>query len=100
MSSLFLLIFVFVTWCLWVIACAAQQAVEDTRRGIPIRGVSVLPVVPIAPLSLWLLSFLFKPWGFRIIAAIHLLFLILLVISIIRDVARLRTVKGSRQTQD
>lgn len=85
MSSLLLFIFVFITWCLWAVVAAAQRAVEAARRGAPNTGVSIFPVIPIVPLALWFLSFLFKPWGMRIVAALHLLLFIVFVISLARD---------------
>jgi hypothetical protein len=100
MSSLLLLIFVFITWCLCAVAAAAHRAVEAAHREAPTPGVSIFPVIPVVPLALWLLSFLFKPWGTRIVAGLHLVLLIVLVISIARDFVRLRSAKNTRQTHD
>lgn len=57
MESFLLLIFLFFAWSVWIIACCAEKAVDEKRRGIPREqrgGVSIAPGIPIFPLLFWL----------------------------------------------
>jgi len=93
MLSWLLPVFLFAVWWLWVMACAAQTAVEDIRRNTPKdsrRGVSIFPVFPIFPLFFWAtavaLNQWFQPWGTLFIGGLHVVFAILLFVTIIRDI--------------
>ncbi len=93
-----LLAYIFFVWCLWTVACTAQNGVEDARRPLPNgqrRGTSPLPGILIFPLVLWgiaeLIDLIVDPWGTIILGSLHAVFAMMLVVSIIRDVWRLRS---------
>ena len=79
MSSWVLLAFLLLVWVLWVLACMAEVAVSEARRGIAEserRGVSILPGFPIFPLAFWgaalFVDWLANPWGTIAIAGLHI----------------------------
>jgi len=97
MPSLLLLVFLFATWFVWIIACAAEKAVEGARRGLPEGqrgGVSILPGIPIFPLAFWGIALLIElvadPWGTWAIGTVHGAFLVVMLVSILRNWFRLR----------
>src|SRR5437773_1365724 len=78
MSSLVLLIAVLAAWILLLIAGLSTKAIEDTRRGIPEgerHGVSIVPIIPIVPMTLWgfamLVDLVWNPWGTRVVGMAH-----------------------------
>ena len=96
MSNWFLLAFLLAVWLVWVVACAAEAALADAVRGIPDgqrRGVSVLPGFPLFPLLFWgaalLIDRFVSPWGTLIVGGAHVVFIILLSVSIYRNRKRL-----------
>jgi hypothetical protein len=98
MPSWLLLVFLFATWFVWVIACAAEKAVDGARRGLPEGqrgGVSILPGIPVFPLVFWgialLIDLVVEPWGTWGIGLAHGVFLVLLMVSIMRNWFRLRS---------
>ena len=98
-----LLLWLFVVWCLWAIAATLQVGLTNISDPLPNgqrRGMSVLPVIPLYPIGLWGIGFLVdsvcSPWGTVGIACIHLLFAVVLVISIVRDWFRLARAKKAR----
>src|SRR5438067_436491 len=98
MPSWLLLVFLFATWFVWVIACAAEKAVGGVLRGLPEgqRGsVSIAPGIPLFPLAFWgialLIDFVVDPWGTWIICLAHVVFLVRLLVSIVRNRFRLRS---------
>src|SRR5262245_750879 len=97
MPSWLLLLFLLLVWFVWVIACAAQHAVEQARHGIPEdkrSGVTFCPVFPIFPLPFWavalLIDYFADPWGTVAIGALHAAYAAILVGSIILDAWQLR----------
>jgi hypothetical protein len=97
MSWWALLIGVFATWVLWSVAATSNVAVEDARRGIPQaqrRRVSILPIIPIFPIVFWaaaqIADLAVSPWGTLIVGLLHIVLAVVLVVSIIRDLWRLR----------
>ena len=104
MPSWVLLLFVFLVWCLWAVAAAADFAAEDALRGVPAeqrRGVSVFPILPVFPLILWGFAWLIDraagSWGSVIVGAGHLVFAVYLTVSIVRNSRRFR---GHRRPTD
>jgi len=100
MPSWLLLVFLFATWFVWTIACAAEKAVHGARCGLPEGkrgGVSVLPGIPIFPLAFWgialLIDLVVAPWGTWGIALAHAVFLVLLLVSIVRNWFRLASLE-------
>ena len=98
MPSWILLLFLFVTWFVWIIACAIDKAVDEAGRGLPEEqrgGVSILPGIPVFPLAFWsialLIDLVVAPWGIWGIAFAHGVFLVLLLVSIVRDWLHLRS---------
>ena len=92
MSIWILLAFLFAVWILWLIACAAQAAVSDARRGIPKeqrRGTSIFPAIPLFPLAFWgaavFADHFVSPWGTLVVGSIHLGFGVMWGISIYRS---------------
>jgi hypothetical protein len=92
MTTWLLLAFVFAVWCCWVVACAAEKAVKEARRGVPVGqrgGVSAVPGIPVFPLVFWgfavVLDLFVSPWGIVIIGGFHLVFLVLLLVSIAKN---------------
>lgn len=93
-----LLVLIFAVWCVWAVAAAARRHIADARRGVPAGergGVSVFPVIPLFPLILWGLALKIddssSPWGTVTIGSAHALFAAFLVVSIVRDLWRLRS---------
>jgi hypothetical protein len=93
-----LLAFIFVVWCLWAVAATAQVEVENARRPSPNgqrRGMSPAPVIPVFPLVLWgaaaLIDLVVDPWGTIIFGSLHAVFAVILVVSIVHDLWRLRS---------
>jgi hypothetical protein len=98
MPSFVLPVFLFVTWFVWIIACAAEKAVDGARRGLPEGkrgGVSILPGIPIFPLffwgAAWLIDLLVAPWGTYTLGVLHAVFFVALVVSIVLNWFRLRS---------
>jgi hypothetical protein len=98
MSSWLLLLLIVTAWLLWTFATAARLAVEDTRRGVPEdqrRGVSILPAIPVLPLSLWAIALLIdlavEPWGTWVAGSGHAVMAVLATGSFVRDVWRIRS---------
>lgn len=96
MTAWLLLLWVFSVWMLWVMAVAAQKAVEDAEGGIPQenrRGTSWLPMIPLFPLTFWgaalLIDLAFPIWGTWAIASLHGLYAVVLLGSIVRNRQRL-----------
>lgn len=96
MYAFALLIFVLFTWFLWVLAAAAQVAVDCARRGLPRRGMSPAPIVPVMAVTLWSLSFVL-PHGVVIIGLGHLFFLVILLISIAHSALFLRSFRSKSE---
>jgi hypothetical protein len=98
MSWWLLLLFIFVVWCLWAAAATAQVAADNARHPLPDgceRGLLVVPVIPVLPLMLWgaakLIDLIADPWGTMIVAWFHAVLAVVFVISIARDIIRLRS---------
>jgi hypothetical protein len=96
MFWLLLLVFVFFVWGLWAAAVVTQNAVLDAR--LPLangqrRSMSPAPVIPVFPLFVWgvakLIDLVVDPWGTVIIGSLHVIFMVTLVVSIVRDWKRL-----------
>ena len=90
--------FIFFVWCLWAVAATAQVGVENARRPLPNgqrRGMSPAPVIPVFPLVLWraaaIINLVVDPWGTIIFGSLHAVFAVILVVSIVRDLWRLRS---------
>ena len=101
MATWSLPVFLFVVWCVWVIACAGETAVSNARRGIPegMRGgASVLPGIPVFPLAFWgvawIIDSIVSPWGSIIVGGAHVVFVVLLIVSIVRASRHLRSIDG------
>jgi hypothetical protein len=91
-------LYLFAIWFVWIIACAAEKAVEDARRGVLEEqrgGVSILPGMPLFPLIFWGIALLgdlvVDSWGTWCIGLAHGLFLVLMLVSIARNWHRLRS---------
>jgi len=102
MATWFLPVFLFLVWFLWVIACAGETAVSNARRGIPEGrrgGASVFPGIPVFPLVFWgvawIIDSVVSPWGSIIVGGAHVVFMILLIVSIVRDLRYLRSIDGT-----
>ncbi len=92
MPAWVLLSFILLVWCLWAVAAAAERAAEEARRGIPVGqrgGVSILPVIPLFPLSLWgaawVIDRVAHPWGTIAVGVSHVVFALYLTVSLVRD---------------
>jgi hypothetical protein len=90
-------LFIFFTWFVWIVGCASQVALHGARRGVPEgqRGsTSIIPGITIFPLAFWGLALginaLAPPWGTYSIGGLHVIFLISLIPSIIRDHREIR----------
>jgi len=99
-----LLIFIFFVWFLWAVAAAAQVGIENVRHPLPggqKRGVSIAPVIPIFPLALWAVAMLINrvvvPWGTLVVGSLHAVYAVILVVSIVRDCWRLRSLVSAEQ---
>jgi hypothetical protein len=99
MSSWLFLLCLFLIWFLWVIAVASEYAVEAARKGIPKGqrpGVSIFPIIPIFPLGFWGIALLIDSfgelWGTRIIGLFHAILAFLFIVTIVRDIFRLRSI--------
>jgi len=97
-----LLLWLFVVWCVWAVAATLQVGLTNIRDPLPNgqrRGMSVLPVIPLYPVVLWgialLIDIVRSPWGTRGIFCIHLLFAVVLAVSIVRDAVRLARARKS-----
>ena len=92
MPSWFPPILIFMVWCLWGVTAVVHQVAEDARNEVPIEqrhGVSIVPVIPIFPLSFWFLAWLIDlgagPWGTIIVGAFHVGVTLLFARSLARD---------------
>jgi uncharacterized membrane protein YcjF (UPF0283 family) len=93
-------VFLFFTWFVEIVACAAEKAVDGARRGLPEGkrgGVSILPGIVIFPLVFWgialLIDLVVEPWGTWGIGLFHGVFLVLMIASIVRNWFRLRSLE-------
>jgi hypothetical protein len=98
MSWWLLLLFVFLVWCLWAAAAISQVAALNARHPLPDgheRGMTLVPVIPVMPLIFWggakLIDLIADPWGTMLVASFHALLAVLFVVSIARDIIRLRS---------
>ena len=98
MSWWLLLLFIFIVWFLWAAAATAQVAADNARRPLPDgheRGLLVFPVIPVMPLMFWggakLIDLIADPWGTVLVAGFHALLAVFFVVSIARDIIRLRS---------
>jgi hypothetical protein len=98
MSWWLLLLFIFIVWFVWAAAATAQVAALNARRPLPDgheRGLLVFPVIPLMPLIFWggakLIDQLADPWGTVLVAGFHALLAFFFVVSIVRDIIRLRS---------
>ena len=74
----FLLAWLFLTWCAWLVAAAAERAASDAANRVPKAkrgGVSIAPAIPLFPLVFfglaWVVDDRFAPWGSLVVAALH-----------------------------
>jgi hypothetical protein len=98
MSWWLLLLFIFIVWFLWASAATAAVAADNARRPLPDgheRGLRLVPVIPVFPLIFWgaakLVDLIADPWGTTVIAWFHALLAVFFVVSITRDIIRLRS---------
>src|SRR5688500_5534326 len=96
-----LLILLTLTWCLALIAAAAERATDDIVKEVPESqrgGISILPVIALFPLAAFGVAMaadaFFAPWGTRVVGGLHGLLALLYVLSIARDWARSRGSAG------
>jgi hypothetical protein len=85
-------VLVFAVWFLWVFAAVAQVRARELRRGTPKDqrgGVSILPVIPLFPLSFWGVAWLadrfFAPWGSVVVGVLHLALAAAMGFTFVRD---------------
>ena len=71
-------------------ACVAENTLRHIEKGGDLEsapGTSVLPIFPIMPICFWglalLLDIWLSPWGFRVIFALHALYGIFLVRTLV-----------------
>ena len=102
MSWWFLILIIFLTWCLWALATMLQKAAVDAINKVPKDrrgGVSIALVIPLFPLLLFgaakVADRFLAPWGTGIILWLHLLLAIPFLVSIARDWIRLRSLHSS-----
>lgn len=102
---MYLFLWILSVWCLWVAAASAQNAVRDVREPLPEgrrRGTSIIPVIPLYPAILWLVTRgidkLVDPWGTALMVVLHLIFAAALSWSLIRDFRILRTEKRAMES--
>ncbi len=98
---------IFLVWCLWVLACAIAVAASDARRGVPPgerRRTSCLPGIPLFPVVFWgiawIINRLFPSWGTITVGGFHVLFAIVLIVVIVRDLRCIRSVDGPSRPGD
>ena len=101
MTQWLLPVLIFLVWFVWIGACGLGVAVEDARRGVPEgerRGTSIFPGMPFFPLVFWGIAWaidrVLDPWGSILIGAFHVVYGVVLVVSIARDVRTLRAIDG------
>jgi hypothetical protein len=97
MPSWKLLLALLAVWFLWLVAAVVQNDADKAARGIPQGergGVSWFPVIPIFPLFFWWFALAVDeyadPWGSLVVGSLHGLLAVVLVVSIVRSVRRLR----------
>ncbi len=85
-TSLLLFLLLMLTWSLHMYCSALRNAIEDARDGLPderIRGVSILPGIPIIPLLFLGLAALIDSWhspyGALSVAILHVAYGFLLI---------------------
>lgn len=90
-TSLFLFLVVVLTWSLHVFRNALQLAIEDAHKGLAEnqrRGVSILPGIPLIPLSFVgiaaLIDVWHSPYGTLFVAGLHIVYTMILVVLIAR----------------
>ena len=101
MRYLLLLALLTVVWFLVHMVGAAQQRMRNHRRGLPPEtpaGVSIFPGMIVMPLGFLSLAVVVDkyaaPWGFRIVAALHLVFGVIAFSYIAATIVRLRKIYG------
>lgn len=99
-----LLLVVFAVWLFAAFAGVFHAHAEHERRGTPRdqrSGVSLVPLIPIAPLAFWgvalLADLVAAPLGTFGIGWLHAVFAALLVGSVCRDWWRLRRIHAFRR---
>ena len=102
MSNWILPVFIFAVWCLWPVAAAAEQAVENAS--LPEdkqRGLGLSPLILLLPAMFWLFAAAIddvaSPWGTYIIGSLNALIGIVFVAAIVRACWRLR--RARRNTE-
>jgi hypothetical protein len=102
MSPWLLLAFLLFVWIIWIVGCVAEADVEDAQRGVPEgqrRGVSVLRVFPLFPLTFWGMALLIDrfvgTWGTLIVGGTHLVLGGIWSVSVYRNRRRLAEIGGA-----
>ena len=98
-----LLAFLFLTWCMNLVAAAAAKCADEAARGVPKDkrgGVSILPVIPLFPLVFFCLAKLvdgrYGPWGTRVVGGLHAVLLVVFLGSIVWEWRKLRSAESDR----
>ena len=92
-------IIISISWFVFILVPAGNLAVEDAKKGIPEnerRGVSILPIFPVVPVILWVLTY----WIDKhinllseIIISIHILLLIVAITCLVRSHKKLKQIE-------
>jgi hypothetical protein len=94
MSYLALLLLLFTTWALILVADARRGLVLARRTGREPGGVSIFPGIPVMPLGFlflaWLLEQLFPSVGLLIVGGLHVSFIVFSLASIATSQISLR----------
>jgi hypothetical protein len=94
MSYLALLLLLFTTWALILVADARRGLVLARRTGREPGGVSIFPGIPVMPLGFlvlaWLLEQLFPSVGLLLVGGLHVSFIVFAVASIATSQISLR----------
>ena len=84
----FLLAWLVLTWCAWVVAAAAERAASDAANRVPAAkrgGVSIFPAIPLFPLGFLGLAKVvddrLAPWGSLVVATIHVPLFVAFLVS-------------------
>ena len=93
--------FLFLVWCLWAVAGAAENAVRNAQRAASDgqrSGFSFAPIIPLFPMVCWGIAWAIdraaSPWGTWIVGVPHIGFAVLLIGAIARNWWRLRSLDG------
>lgn len=98
MTKWTLLVFIFFAWLLCLIPALLEKMIQNAQLPLYKRGgVSIVPIIPFAPLLLWGIAmgidYVISPWGTRIIGGLHVALAFIAIVFAFKYLLQLRAEK-------